>query len=169
MATRKVYIVTSGSYSDYRINEVFASRELAEEYIAVYMKNGELVSEVLRIEEFDLRDDPMDVAEIRYVEVMADINEDREVKLYSKVHFATALERTDRLPGYFWSGASWARAPLIYRSPVPTEVPDDKINEYVCRAEKAARDMLFLVEYWRTYEKLSPEEIRARLKGRTEY
>ena len=31
--TKKIYIVTSGCYSDYSINAVFSTRELAEEYI----------------------------------------------------------------------------------------------------------------------------------------
>lgn len=29
----KIYIVTSGDYSDYRVNAVFSTREKAEEYI----------------------------------------------------------------------------------------------------------------------------------------
>lgn len=33
MEQKKVYIVTSGCYSDYIIDAIFSTRELAEEYI----------------------------------------------------------------------------------------------------------------------------------------
>ena len=36
-----VFIVTSGSYSDYKINEVFTSRELAKKYIHIFADNYE--------------------------------------------------------------------------------------------------------------------------------
>ena len=44
---KKIYIVTSGEYSDYRIDAVFSTRELAEDYI---QHNGT----DYRIEEYNL-------------------------------------------------------------------------------------------------------------------
>ena len=48
----KVYIVTSGDYDDYQINEVFSTKEKAEEYI-------EYSGDDCRIEEYDL-DNPIE-------------------------------------------------------------------------------------------------------------
>jgi len=47
----KIYVVTSGSYSDYGINSMFSSRELAQGYIDLY-KSGSFND----IEEYDLDD-----------------------------------------------------------------------------------------------------------------
>ena len=48
----KVYIVTSGDYDDYQIDEVFSTKEKAEEYI-------EYFGDYCRIEECDL-DNPIE-------------------------------------------------------------------------------------------------------------
>lgn len=48
----KVYVVTSGVYSDYRINCVFATREAAEKYCATW----EYKYDEPRIEEYELED-----------------------------------------------------------------------------------------------------------------
>ena len=47
----KVYIVTSGAYSDYSIEEVFDNREDAEKYICLYNNDGYWN---MRIEEYDI-------------------------------------------------------------------------------------------------------------------
>ena len=49
----KVYIVTSGEYSDYHIDAVFTEREKAEQYCAVNNKCGEY-SDFHNIEEYDV-------------------------------------------------------------------------------------------------------------------
>ena len=51
----KVYIVTSGDYDDYRIAEVFSTKEKAEEYI-------EYFGDDYRIEEYNL-DNPIEPKE----------------------------------------------------------------------------------------------------------
>lgn len=47
----KVYIVTSGEYSDYGIDEVFDNREDAEKYVCLHKRN---ILDDLRIEEYDI-------------------------------------------------------------------------------------------------------------------
>ena len=47
----KVYIVTSGAYSDYSIEKVFDNREDAEKYICLYNNDGYWN---MRIEEYDI-------------------------------------------------------------------------------------------------------------------
>ena len=51
----KVYIVTSGDYDDYSIDEVFSTKEKAEEYIE-YFGDG------YHIEEYDM-DNPIEPKE----------------------------------------------------------------------------------------------------------
>ena len=47
----KVYIVTSGTYSDYAIEEVFDNREDAEKYICLHDNDSYLD---MRVEEYDI-------------------------------------------------------------------------------------------------------------------
>lgn len=53
METKKVYVVTSGEYSDYHIKGIFDSREMAEEYI-----NYSTYSDLNDIEEYNLNEPP---------------------------------------------------------------------------------------------------------------
>lgn len=53
METKKVYVVTSGDYSDYHIVGIFDSREKAEEYI-----NHSANSDLNEIEEYNLNELP---------------------------------------------------------------------------------------------------------------
>lgn len=50
----KVYVVTRGEYSDYRIECVFSNREAAEKYCAVHWDNG--YGDTPMIEEYDVED-----------------------------------------------------------------------------------------------------------------
>lgn len=47
----KVYIVTSGAYSDYAIEEVFENPEDAEKYICLHNNDGYWN---MRVEEYDI-------------------------------------------------------------------------------------------------------------------
>lgn len=47
----KVYIVTSGAYSDYSIEKVFDNREDAEKYICLHNNDGYWN---MRVEEYDI-------------------------------------------------------------------------------------------------------------------
>jgi hypothetical protein len=51
---KKVYAVSSGSYSDYRVNAIFSTKKLAEEFMR-FIPDGEYN----RIEEYEI--DPQDV------------------------------------------------------------------------------------------------------------
>lgn len=48
---KKIYVVTSGQYSDYGIDAIFDTKEIAEKYIASFCKVG---WEEMEIEEWDL-------------------------------------------------------------------------------------------------------------------
>lgn len=52
----KIYVVTSGEYSDYCINAVFTNKEKAMEYIAIRAGQSDF-SEDLHMEEYDTMDD----------------------------------------------------------------------------------------------------------------
>lgn len=53
--SNKVYIVTSGEYSDYRINAVFSTREKAQEFLDICNQNQrDLIGSSAEIEEWDL-------------------------------------------------------------------------------------------------------------------
>ena len=52
----KIYVVTSGEYSDYCINAVFIQKEKAMEYIAIRAGQSDF-SDVLHMEEYDTMDD----------------------------------------------------------------------------------------------------------------
>lgn len=56
----KVYVVTSGSYSDYSINRVFLDKEKAEKYVDM--------CEDSEIEEYET-DDDKEINEIKYVRI----------------------------------------------------------------------------------------------------
>jgi len=51
---KKVYIVTSGVYSDYRINAVFSTKALAEKYIEAQSRIGAFDWDAPEIEEYNL-------------------------------------------------------------------------------------------------------------------
>lgn len=52
MGSAKIYLATSGSYSDYRVHHAFATEKLAEAY-ASKVSEGE-------VKEFELRDQPVE-------------------------------------------------------------------------------------------------------------
>ncbi|MHA1302243.1 MAG: DUF7336 domain-containing protein [Candidatus Heimdallarchaeaceae archaeon] len=56
---KKVYIVTSGEYSDYGIHAVFSKKELAEKFVELKNKIGYFGYTGAFIEEYDLYDSDM--------------------------------------------------------------------------------------------------------------
>lgn len=57
---KKIYVVTSGEYSDYCINAVFESREKAELYCAIKNATKEYRYDRCEIEEYELSDDTIE-------------------------------------------------------------------------------------------------------------
>jgi hypothetical protein len=51
VVSKKVYIVTSGSYSDYSIDRVFDDKVLADEYVRIHTEHG---GYDMRVEEYDV-------------------------------------------------------------------------------------------------------------------
>lgn len=49
---KKIYVVTAGEYSDYRIQAVFSEKEIAEKYVKLFKKDSDF-----RVEEHDLNPD----------------------------------------------------------------------------------------------------------------
>lgn len=49
----KIYVVTSGEYSDYGIDAIFSTKEKAQEYITI-RTNSEYIWNELEIEEYEL-------------------------------------------------------------------------------------------------------------------
>ncbi len=49
----KVYLVTSGEYSDYGVNAVFSNEQLAKAYVDIYSREG-IYCEEYQIEEYGL-------------------------------------------------------------------------------------------------------------------
>lgn len=53
----KVYAVTTGCYSDYRIDCIFSTKEKADEYVKCYSNSREYDNDEVQVEEYEL-DDP---------------------------------------------------------------------------------------------------------------
>jgi hypothetical protein len=56
MASRTVYAVSSGAYSDYSVGLIFETRDLAEEYCATRNTGRPAYGEEYEVEEFELHD-----------------------------------------------------------------------------------------------------------------
>ena len=61
----KVYVVTAGEYSDYRIEEVFLDKKKAEIYVAAKYKDG--WGRDYTIEVYETKDDSVDVVDDQIV------------------------------------------------------------------------------------------------------
>jgi hypothetical protein len=89
----KVYVVTSGSYSDYHIVAVFSTREQAEEFAATYNRSYDSN----QVEEFVLNEVARDA--IRFVAYAhpTRLSEDADIEFHYE-HMATSQEELDE-PG----------------------------------------------------------------------
>ena len=84
----KVYIVTSGEYSDYRINAVFSTKEKAEDYLAAEPSNVETPE----IEEYE-----MDMPPSEWWTTIVYMLRDGTVKNHQ-----TSLKRKDEEAGFLF-------------------------------------------------------------------
>lgn len=136
----KVFIVTSGLYSDYGINAVFSSRELADNYI-----NGD---EDYRIEEYDI--DTKEKNE-KYIKVEMDINGNtKDVEEF----YSTDDSYSDRVC-------------FIFNYNLDKGIRYDKINQLLCyyslnndkttaiKACNELRAQLIALQIWGCDEKLN--------------
>lgn len=57
---KKIYVVTSGSYSDYGIERVFKDKRKAEIYCATRNTQSDLISIKHRIEEYEIADEKIE-------------------------------------------------------------------------------------------------------------
>lgn len=93
----KVYVVTSGSYSDYGINAIFSTKELAEEYIKEVWKNSTSCNGV---NEWELdTDDPNKFKDKKFFQIK--MNFEGDVKEIIKGDFNDWLDRVGEESDYY--------------------------------------------------------------------
>jgi hypothetical protein len=63
---KKIYAVSSGDYSDYRVNALFSSKKLAEEFIEVMQKDNLYGGDYYGIEEYELDPPTVDLIKRGY-------------------------------------------------------------------------------------------------------
>lgn len=96
MDEKKVYVVTSGEYSDYGIKAVFDDIDKAQQYIDLHKKYGNGISEINDdIEEYILNSSVPSVRPIYYVEIDSKGNVERQYtqpyesdEPYEEVHYS---------------------------------------------------------------------------------
>lgn len=157
----KIFIVTSGEYSDYGINRVFLNQENADRYVEVYNR-GQTPYNHARIEEYDVTDGDdgeFDVREIRYVEVSYDFY-NQQAHSYCEFSSVTSVDNPNIKSGINyhehsdgWYGFDFKR--------VINNNHDDVYwrNKY----EKVCFDLAAQIQYWRTVDRMSVDEINAAL------
>lgn len=82
MGKTKVYIVTSGCYSDYSINHVFSTRELAEKWM------GEKIDDDYQVEEYEI-DPEVDFTENIKTSIGVDMLKNGIVKCLRNKNYGT--------------------------------------------------------------------------------
>lgn len=123
----KVYVVTSGCYSDYRINAIFLDKDKAQKYADVIYDSNP-------IEEFETEDDNVEtmikeeVGEHTIVEVCIVDGKNPKLTFSHSTHFDKKYDNFDT------KDAIWYRRKINY-----TISEHDKIKE---KAIKAAYDLL---------------------------
>lgn len=83
----KVYIITSGSYSDYGIDRVFLKKEKAKEFIKLYTN--------CEIEEYETSDDKLDIGKYRVYEYLHIEYTDKNYS--NKENFYTCIQQDNNL------------------------------------------------------------------------
>ena len=103
MVNKKVYIVTKGCYSDYRIVECFASKKAAKEYIESLRAHSDCEDDYFdepNIEEWDLlENNPMSPQSERGILVYSTIRGDGSVDA-TDVEYPEARRRPQTTKGY---------------------------------------------------------------------
>lgn len=151
MADRAVYIVTSGSYSDYGIDHVFETRELAAAYVACCDDRNATIEEWPLIAADGFRVD-------RVRALAASYDADRGI-YYHAFSSISLLDLED--PRYWWLSNN--RAGVSIEIATNPNHPDEW---WIERATKVAQDIYAFGEYERTTNGLSANEINALISKR---
>jgi len=149
---RKVYLVTSGYYSAYGIEHVFATRRLAEAYIA-YLGN-----ESAAIEEWDVVESETSVEDVRALALTWRVKNQTPIRHHA---FSTKARIDIARPEYRWYP--------YHGGEVFIEIatnPDHPDAWWIARAEKVAQDMWAFVDYERTVNGLRVDDINPLLAKR---
>lgn len=147
---RVVYVVTSGSYSDYHIEHIFETREVAEAYKAATTSDDDY-------NDTDIEEWPLLPAEVPVERV-------RALKLYwrpdNEPHYAFEDKSSiDVQPAWYWHKARPSlQAGAVVELVTNSNHPDEW---WIERAIKIAQDVLAFGEYERTANGLSTNEINA--------
>ena len=149
---RKVYLVTSGYYSAYGIEHVFATRRLAEAYIASFG------NESAAIEEWDVVESEASVENVRALALSWRVWKQTPIRFHG---FSTKARIDIERPCYRWY--PYHGGVVFIEIATNPNHPD---AWWIARAEKVAQDMWAFVEYERTVNGLSVDEINPLLARR---
>ena len=132
----KVYVVTSGEYSSYRIEEVFLNRKKAETYLAI--QNGNFFYTTYKIETYETEDDNIEIRTDkkvwRYIAIYdiggkRIIRIDKPVRIFEKDYDDLSKDDDDRL---FY----WVSCILDKRDDKKAKkILEDKVAEYKAKKE----------------------------------
>ena len=146
--TSTIYVVTSGSYSDYHIEQVFLNKEKAEEYIEKF--NKATVYDEARLEEYETFDENKAEAvdyiwiratkilgddDIKYVEIDYDVDFVQDGVFNKNTYFDVTDKRM------YPSGVS--RSEISIRRKLDKTVSKDVIE---LKYKKVLQDMFFMIE-----------------------
>jgi len=144
----KVYIVTSGCYSEYRIEKVFTNREKAEKYV-LFHSGG---YDEPKIEEYETEGD-FDFYQIKYFYARYEVDEGEE-KFHMNFNFTTSLDTSEEEASdtYYFEYHSRDHKCLIIKRVIRSEPYDESAleNKYkqVCRDLYSKIKSLREIEGW---------------------
>ena len=154
----KVYVVTTGCYSDYSIDKIFTDRQKAENY-------KEWTYDANEIEEYDTEDDvvfeKLYKVKVRYTEhLMPYDNTEPNITIEK----CKVVDKYNTSPCYF-SLNRWSKNALFDMTMIRF-VPEQNWNEefYVNKYKKAMYDYLAIVKQ-KMLEGCSERDIQILLKG----
>ena len=155
----KVYIVTSGEYSDYHIDACFSTKQKAQEFIKNAEKTKEFWTEP-RIEEWDLDGDIdiVDVVNIFYTFTSPLSKTNHNEKVESRVDKSVRCKVYESIEFYGFD----------YNTLHIHEIanPNKTIEEEIARLTKVAYDTAKKINYLYKVENIkAPKDIRKRLGG----
>lgn len=152
-----IYAVASGSYSDYGINAIFTTEELAQKYIDASGKGYDG-----RIEEYTLYDDTTVIESRRYVRYWyGDLYSQHSDR--SMIFEQSSLDDgMAELVGTQYLDGRDGEDHLALTRRITDNHPDDW---WIKRAQKAAYDLMKQIIVLREQDHLTPEQIQAWLNG----
>ena len=153
----KVYIVTSGEYSDYHIDACFSTKQKAQEYIKNAEKTEKFWDEP-SIEEWDL-DGSVDIVDVvkiffTFTSPLSKTNHNEKVESIVKKSVKCNVRKSIDFYGYDYD--------TIFIAEIAN--PNKTIEEEIARLTKVAYDTAKKINYLYKVENIkAPKDIRKRL------